>query len=97
MSKILDRLSWLVTVRPYITLIVLLVVTVVLAAGVTFRAPPTEGADVAFLPPGHPHCQCDEGSRGALQGVRGCPRRNTHLPWGGDHARRPLTNGRADR
>ena len=54
MSKILDRLSWLVTVRPYITLIVLLVVTVVLAAGVTFRAPPTEGADVAFLPPGHP-------------------------------------------
>ena len=54
MSKILDRLSWLVTVRPYITLIVLLVVTVVLAAGVAFRAPPTEGADVAFLPPGHP-------------------------------------------
>ena len=37
--------------RPYITLVVL--VTVVLAAGTTLRAPPTEGADVAFLPPGH--------------------------------------------
>ena len=33
MSQILERLSWLVTVRPYITLIVLLVITVVLAAG----------------------------------------------------------------
>ena len=53
MSRILDRLSWLVTVRPYITIIVLLLITVVLAAGATFRAPPTEGADVAFLPPGH--------------------------------------------
>ena len=53
MNQVLDRMSWLVTVRPYITLIVLLIVTVVLAAGATFRAPPTEGADVAFLPPGH--------------------------------------------
>ncbi len=39
--------------RPYITLVVLVLVTVVLAAGTTLRAPPTEGADVAFLPPGH--------------------------------------------
>ena len=54
MSKILDRLSWLVTVRPYVTLVVLLVVTVVLAAGAALRDEPTEGADVAFLPPGHP-------------------------------------------
>ena len=53
MSRILDRLSWLVTVRPYITIIVLLLITVLLGAGATFRAPPTEGADVAFLPPGH--------------------------------------------
>ena len=53
MSKVLDRLSWLVTVRPWITITVLLVVTVVLAAGGTLRAPPTEGASVAFLPPGH--------------------------------------------
>ena len=53
MSRILDRLSLLVTARPYITLIVLLVLTVVLGAGATFRAPPTEGADVAFLPPDH--------------------------------------------
>ena len=34
MSKILNRLSWLVTVRPYITLIALLIITVVLGAGV---------------------------------------------------------------
>ena len=54
MSRILDRLSWLVTVRPYITLVVLLATTVVMAAGTTLRLPPTEGADVAFLPPGHP-------------------------------------------
>ena len=43
----------MVTVRPWITIIVLVVVTVVLAAGGTLRAPPTEGASVAFLPPGH--------------------------------------------
>ena len=54
MSKTLGWLSWLVTVRPYITLIVLLIITVLLAVGATRRAPPTEGADVAFLPPGHP-------------------------------------------
>ena len=53
MSRILNRLSWLVTVRPYITIIVLLILTMVLGTGATFRAPPTEGADVAFLPPGH--------------------------------------------
>ena len=54
MSNILDILSRLVTARPYITIVVLLAVTVLLAAGTTLRAPPTEGADVAFLPPGHP-------------------------------------------
>ena len=54
MSKTLGWLSWLITVRPYITLIVLLIITVLLAGGATRRAPPTEGADVAFLPPGHP-------------------------------------------
>ena len=53
MNRILDRLSRLVTVRPYITISVLLLITVALGAGATFRAPPTEGADVAFLPPGH--------------------------------------------
>ena len=47
-------MSWLVTVRPYITLIVLLIITAVLAHGASLRAEPTEGADVAFLPPGHP-------------------------------------------
>ena len=53
MGQVLDRLSWLITVRPYVTLLVLLAVTVLLGAGVTMRAPPTEGADLAFLPPGH--------------------------------------------
>ena len=47
-------MSWLVTVRPYITLIVLLIITAVLAHGASLRAEPTEGADLAFLPPGHP-------------------------------------------
>ena len=54
MSQILDGLSRLVTARPYVTIAVLVIVTVVLAAGATLRLPPTEGADVAFLPPGHP-------------------------------------------
>ena len=54
MNQILDRLSRLVTVRPWITIAVLLIATVVLAMGATMRVPPTEGADVAFLPPGHP-------------------------------------------
>ena len=54
MSKILDRLSWLVTVRPWLTLLVLFIVTVVMVMGTQQRLPPTEGASVAFLPPGHP-------------------------------------------
>ena len=53
MDRILENFSRLVTARPYITIIVMIAITVLLAAGTTFRAPPTEGADVAFLPPGH--------------------------------------------
>ena len=52
MSRLLDRFSRLVTARPWITLLVLLLITVGLAAGATRRAPPVEGASVAFLPPG---------------------------------------------
>ena len=52
MSRLLDRFSRLVTTRPYITLLVLLLITVGLAAGATRRAPPVEGASLAFLPPG---------------------------------------------
>ena len=52
--KILDKLSRIVTAHPKVTLLALLLVTVALAAGGSLRAPPTEGADVAFLPPGHP-------------------------------------------
>ena len=52
MSRVLDRFSRLVTARPWITLLVLLLITVGLAAGATRRAPPVEGASVAFLPPG---------------------------------------------
>ena len=42
MSQILSKMSWLVTVRPFITIAVLLAITVVLAAGATLRAPPPE-------------------------------------------------------
>lgn len=49
-SRPLDRFSRLVTVRPWITIGVLILVTVVLAAGATRRAPPTEGVSLALLP-----------------------------------------------
>ena len=54
---VLDKLSWLITARPWLTLAVLVILTLALGAGAVFRAPPTEGADVAFLPPGHPMAQ----------------------------------------
>ena len=54
MSQMLSRLSWLVTVRPWLTIAVLVVVTVVLAAGAGRRAPVVEGTALAFLPPGTP-------------------------------------------
>ena len=53
MNRLLDRFSRLVTTRPWITVGVLVLVTVVLAVGVTRRAPPTEGASLALLPPGN--------------------------------------------
>ncbi len=53
MSRLLDRFSRLVTARPWITVGVLILVTVVLAMGATRRAPPTEGASVELLPPGN--------------------------------------------
>ncbi|MCY4422379.1 MAG: MMPL family transporter [Acidimicrobiaceae bacterium] len=52
MSRLLDRFSRLVTARPAITILVLILLTVVLAAGAARRAPPTEGNSVEFLPPG---------------------------------------------
>ena len=54
MNRTLDRLSWVVTSRPWITILVLVLITVVLAAGATRRAEVVEGAALAFLPPGHP-------------------------------------------
>ena len=50
MSKILEKMSWLVTARPYITLLVILIITVLLGAGAPRRAPPPETA--ATLPEG---------------------------------------------
>ena len=52
MGRILERLSWLITVRPYVTLAVILIVTIVLAAGAAQRAEidETDG----FLPPDSP-------------------------------------------
>ena len=60
MTKVLDNIIRLVTARPWLTLLVLLIVTVVLAMGTTQRLPPTEGASVAFLPPGHPIAEATE-------------------------------------
>ena len=54
MNRTLTKLSQLITARPFVTILVLLLITFVLASGASRRAPPTEGADVAFLPPGHP-------------------------------------------
>ncbi|MCY4582173.1 MAG: MMPL family transporter [Chloroflexi bacterium] len=54
MNNVLGWMSWLVTVRPWLTLLVLFMVTVVMVMGTERRLPPTEGASVAFLPPGHP-------------------------------------------
>ena len=42
MHNVLDRLSWLVTVRPYITLIVLLLVTIAMGMGSSLREPPLD-------------------------------------------------------
>ena len=42
MNQILDRVSWLVTVRPWVTILVLVIITVLLAAGAARRAPPPE-------------------------------------------------------
>ncbi len=53
MNTVIGNFSRLVTARPWITIALLLVVTVALGYGSTFRAPPTEGASLAFLPPGH--------------------------------------------
>ena len=52
MNQILDQLSRLVTARPWITLVALLLITVVLGAGVPLRQPlaETEG----FFPPDSP-------------------------------------------
>ena len=50
MSKILEKMGWLVTARPYITLLIILIITVLLAAGATRRAPSPETA--ARLPDG---------------------------------------------
>ena len=51
MSNLLGRMSWLFTVRPYLTILVLIFITVALAAGATRRAPPPETA--ATLPEGN--------------------------------------------
>ena len=50
MSGFLGSLSWLVTARPYITILVLLIITVLLAVGATRRAPPPDTAST--LPDG---------------------------------------------
>ena len=53
MSRALERLSWLVTVRPYITIAILILITAVMVVGAGRRAEVIEGAALAFLPPGN--------------------------------------------
>ena len=50
MTQIIDNLSRLVTARPWITLSVLVIITVALGAGAVQRAPPPDTAEM--LPPG---------------------------------------------
>ena len=45
MNQVLGKLSWLVTVRPWFTLLVLFIVTLGLGAGAVFRAPPPTTAE----------------------------------------------------
>ena len=51
MSRFFEWLSWLVTVRPYTTILVLIIITVLLAAGGTRRAPALE--TTSTLPDGN--------------------------------------------
>ncbi|MYB22512.1 MAG: MMPL family transporter [Chloroflexi bacterium] len=50
MNDLLSRLSILITRRPWITIGVLLVITVVMAAGADRRSPIIDGTDVGLLP-----------------------------------------------
>ncbi|MDE2780886.1 MAG: MMPL family transporter [Chloroflexota bacterium] len=50
MNKVLGWLSWLVTARPFVTILILLLITVLLGAGATQRVPPPDTA--ATLPQG---------------------------------------------
>ena len=52
MNKILGWLSWVITARPYVTMLILLIITVLLAMGADRRAPPPETE--ATLPKGSP-------------------------------------------
>ena len=48
MNRVFDWLSWLVTVRPWVTLAFIAIVTLALAAGLALRVPVAENE--AFLP-----------------------------------------------
>ena len=50
MNQILGWLSWVITARPYVTILILLIITVLLAMGADRRAPPPETE--ATLPKG---------------------------------------------
>ena len=60
MSNFLGLMGRVVTARPWVTIAVIVAMTIVMGAGANFRAAPTEGADVAFLPPGHPLATASE-------------------------------------
>ena len=60
LSNFLGLMGRVVTARPWVTIAVIVLITIVMGAGANFRAAPTEGADVAFLPPGHPLATASE-------------------------------------
>ncbi len=60
MNDVLARLSILITKRPWITIGVLLLITVVMAAGAGRRAPIIDGTDVGLLPQDGPIAQAIE-------------------------------------
>ncbi len=95
MSNFLGWLSWLVTARPYLTILILFAITVLLAAGATRRAPPPETA--ATLPEGSAVAEAlveiDRlfGDSGEAQ------RGDAPIPWRSAHALRTRPDGRPDK
>ena len=69
MNAALGFFSRLVTARPWLTIIVLIILTVAIGFGATLRAAPTEGASTAFLPPDHPLIAAEDDIKNHFSGT----------------------------